>query len=174
MESTFGRPYQRDFRHRERKFQFRLNRNSVNMEYDGISLNWSLAHSATIVSVLINGNCVSGKKLLSCGKTVLFSSYEPPDGIDNRLLNVTKYSLQCRKPSKDDQITNPCKAALAPCLFDVETDPCEQYNIAHVFPNTTEMLMSKIRKYNESAVQSIVLRPDPRAKGTGLIQPWIL
>ncbi|RWS27632.1 arylsulfatase B-like protein [Leptotrombidium deliense] len=48
--------------------------------------------------------------------------------------------------------TTNCKPHQEPCLFDIDTDPCEYNNVAHIYPDIATKLWKKILKYNETAV----------------------
>lgn len=56
---------------------------------------------------------------------------------------------------------HPCLPLDAPCLFNIEQDPCEYNNLAEKFPNITEDLVSLLNWYNATAVTPLNTPPDP-------------
>ena len=68
-----------------------------------------------------------------------------------------------------------CDYDSEPCLYDVIQDPCEYRNIAGENPFIVDFLLAKLSRFNQTALPSIGLPPDPRAKAAvndGLCQPW--
>ena len=77
-----------------------------------------------------------------------------------------------------DALTN-CNIAIAPCLFDLDKDPCEYNNLASVMPEKVTELLEGLARYNATAV------PTPLTKGRtvdknsypiyhcGVWGPWI-
>ncbi|XP_055904623.1 arylsulfatase B-like [Eupeodes corollae] len=56
-----------------------------------------------------------------------------------------------------------CEPAIAPCLFDIEKDPCEMYNIAAEHPHIIAELEADVEYYRQSAVEIAWLPGDPLA-----------
>ncbi|KAJ1528578.1 hypothetical protein ONE63_006982 [Megalurothrips usitatus] len=56
-----------------------------------------------------------------------------------------------------------CKPLLAPCLFNVATDPCERRNLANRFPAVLQHLRQMLRDVNSTAVPPGNLPWDPKA-----------
>ena len=55
----------------------------------------------------------------------------------------------------------PCLPLKAPCLFDIERDPCEYNNLAEKFPDNLKDLISLLNWYNSTAVAALNTPPDP-------------
>lgn len=45
-----------------------------------------------------------------------------------------------------------CKPLIAPCLFNVQQDPCEENNLANEFPTILKKLQEEIKKFNDTAI----------------------
>ncbi|GFG35010.1 hypothetical protein Cfor_01113 [Coptotermes formosanus] len=56
-----------------------------------------------------------------------------------------------------------CKPLIAPCLFNIRNDPCEQNNLADMYPETLQLLEVSINEINATAVPPSNLAWDPRA-----------
>ena len=62
------------------------------------------------------------------------------------------------------------------CLFDLTNDPCEQTNLAAVYPDVLARLQEKLKVYNSTAVPSNYVAVDPAAKPSlwgGWWVPWL-
>ncbi|XP_048480807.1 arylsulfatase I isoform X2 [Plutella xylostella] len=46
----------------------------------------------------------------------------------------------------------PCEPLQAPCLFNVQEDPCEMRNLAEEYPEVQHMLLSRLQEFNRTAV----------------------
>ncbi|XP_022829572.1 arylsulfatase B [Spodoptera litura] len=57
---------------------------------------------------------------------------------------------------------NECKPLKAPCLFDIQEDPCELKNLADEKPDILQALMSELERINATAVPPNNLDLDPR------------
>ncbi|KAF8783391.1 Arylsulfatase B like protein [Argiope bruennichi] len=68
-----------------------------------------------------------------------------------------------------------CKPKEASCLFDIEDDPCEHYNLAEQYPEVTEQLEASIDKYRHLAKSPGAKPPeldaDPKLHGNAWM-PW--
>lgn len=110
------------------------------------------------------------------GSLVIFR-YEPEGGLDVSLIIDTPGALICDQTAAlGEKQRSPCDAAIAPCLFDVVTDPCEFRNLAEERPDMVGFLYEKIREFNRTALPSDNLPLDPRAKAAlndFLIQPYL-
>ncbi|PSN50829.1 hypothetical protein C0J52_03242 [Blattella germanica] len=56
-----------------------------------------------------------------------------------------------------------CKPLQAPCLFNIRSDPCEQNNLASVYPEILQLLEMSLIEINATAVPPSNLPWDPRA-----------
>lgn len=72
----------------------------------------------------------------------------------------------CSHRSSNDSA--PCFPLKKPCLFNIEEDPCERYNLAEREPELLKDLLDLLRKVNETAVPPGNLPLDPQ----GLPQRW--
>jgi len=54
-----------------------------------------------------------------------------------------------------------CLPLEAPCLFDIETDPCEYHNLASKEPELVQELLDLIQWYNSTAVPPLNTPADP-------------
>lgn len=89
-------------------------------------------------------------------------------------LSFTPLQINC-KGTPGMEIT-PCNPQVAPCLFDVVADPCEQDNLAATNPDMVAFLTAKVAAYNETAVpperKSIDPASDPRLWNNDWV-PWL-
>ncbi|XP_078346473.1 arylsulfatase B-like isoform X1 [Oculina patagonica] len=69
----------------------------------------------------------------------------------------------------------PAECREKPCLFNIEEDPCEYYNVAEIYPDVMEKLLSVLEKYKGTMVpprnKPIDKAADPNAHG-GVWTPW--
>ncbi len=70
----------------------------------------------------------------------------------------SKAEVVCGEKSPD---AIPCLPLIAPCLFDIERDPCEYNNLAGKLPDITEELLNLLNRYNSTAVTPLNTPPDP-------------
>lgn len=61
-----------------------------------------------------------------------------------------------RKPEATD-----CAPLQAPCLFNIEEDPCEFDNLAGKYPKVVADMVDLLYWYNSTAVQPLNTPPDP-------------
>lgn len=62
------------------------------------------------------------------------------------------------------------------CLFDLETDPCEQSDVANVFPKVVNKLEQLLDFYKTSAISDLPLIPDLNSNPdifNGIWSNWI-
>ncbi|GIY78948.1 hypothetical protein CDAR_546921 [Caerostris darwini] len=68
-----------------------------------------------------------------------------------------------------------CKPKEAPCLFDIDDDPCEYFNIAEQYPEVVEQLQFAINRYRTAEKppggQPPDLAADPKLHGN-VWKPW--
>jgi arylsulfatase B len=64
-------------------------------------------------------------------------------------------------PSTD--ITGVCQPSVSPCLFDVEADPCEYFDLAADLPEVLEQLQLRLAYYNSTVVHPRNKDGDPAA-----------
>lgn len=102
-----------------------------------------------VASVL---NSLAGKAISSLG---LMPTY---DQIHLLRLNATVSCL----PFKELLLRGvSCHPLTSPCLFNVKDDPCEESNVASLYPNILKTLLDQLEKYNKSAVPPGNLPLDP-------------
>ncbi|KAK2584631.1 hypothetical protein KPH14_006980 [Odynerus spinipes] len=65
-------------------------------------------------------------------------------------------------PPKNDTLPA-CKPLVAPCLFNVQQDPCEDNNLANKLPTILKKLQEEIKKLNATAIPAGNLPWDDRA-----------
>jgi hypothetical protein len=56
-----------------------------------------------------------------------------------------------------------CKPLEQPCLFNIDADPCEHYNLAEKFPHILDSLVLRLEELNKTAIPAGNLPLDPRA-----------
>ncbi|XP_034947347.1 arylsulfatase B-like isoform X2 [Chelonus insularis] len=56
-----------------------------------------------------------------------------------------------------------CRPQMAPCLFNIQKDPCEFNNLAVEHSEMLEKLKKELRRWNETAVPPRKVKSDPRA-----------
>ncbi|KAG8183894.1 hypothetical protein JTE90_002463 [Oedothorax gibbosus] len=76
------------------------------------------------------------------------------------------------KPKPVNALNN-CKPARRPCLFNVEEDPCEFYNLADAKPEILTKLLKRLSQYNETAVPPGNKPLDPRSNPKYYNYHWV-
>lgn len=71
--------------------------------------------------------------------------------------------VKCGADSDGDRAGPSCKPLLAPCLFNVATDPCERRNLAGRFPAVLQHVKQILHDINATAVPPGNLPWDPKA-----------
>jgi arylsulfatase B len=79
-------------------------------------------------------------------------------GTQNLYQQLLDAEISCGERPVD---AHPCLPLDAPCLFDIEQDPCEYNNLAEKMPHITEDLLSLLSWYNSTAVAPLNTSPDP-------------
>ncbi|OQV16695.1 Arylsulfatase B [Hypsibius exemplaris] len=101
--------------------------------------------------------------------------YDPEGGFHaNYVVPNAPGALACADKKTAEIVA--CDAVAMPCLFDIEMDPCEYWNIAAERTDIVDYMMDLIRAFNETALPSNNLPQDPRAAAglnNGLVQPWL-
>ena len=69
----------------------------------------------------------------------------------------------------------PAECREQPCLFNIEDDPCEYYNVAEKYPDVMKKLLSVLENYKKTMVpprnKPLDKAADPNAHG-GVWTPW--
>ncbi|XP_055855436.1 arylsulfatase B-like [Episyrphus balteatus] len=73
-------------------------------------------------------------------------------------------------PSRLESYT--CDPALSPCLFDIERDPCEMYNIAAEHPFLVKDLEADVEYYRKGAVAAAWMPGDPKGNPAFYNNTW--
>jgi hypothetical protein len=81
--------------------------------------------------------------------------------------NQNLANLEC-KPVEEI----PCNAFQAPCLFNLDDDPCEKRNVAEEEPEIVEFLQEVIKEYNKTAVPPIRMWDDPESAPSNWGYVW--
>nr|CAH7753973.1 unnamed protein product [Callosobruchus chinensis] len=68
-------------------------------------------------------------------------------------------NVKCNTSEQDEVI---CKPLEKPCLFHIETDPCEKINLADKYPEKLRHLLNILEQYNRTALPPENLPLDPR------------
>ena len=103
-----------------------------------------------------------------------FAPENTDGGKDKNWRKWTPASVSCSYPA--GQEITPCLPWKKDCLFDLTSDPCEQNNIASVYPTMLRYLQQKIRLYNATAVPPQMAPFDPAASADlwdGWAVPWL-
>lgn len=86
-----------------------------------------------------------------------------------------KSTLNCTVPTN----STPCDPMISskPCLFDLETDPCERNNLANSHPDVLLEMLDLVKKYEATLVPQLnkpadVEGSDPR-KFNNTWSPWL-
>lgn len=88
-------------------------------------------------------------------------------------LNLTRMGeMQHAAEFTCDQTTSKqisCNPYETPCLFNVEEDPCELYNVADRYPNIVDRLLHLVDEYNKTAISPMprVAHPEAFPKNHG-------
>ncbi|XP_026738978.1 arylsulfatase I [Trichoplusia ni] len=78
--------------------------------------------------------------------------------------NITLDIREAATIKCDDSIPiTACKPLVAPCLYNVDTDPCERNNLANEKPDILQMMLSELEKVNQTALPPNSKEPDPLA-----------
>lgn len=84
---------------------------------------------------------------------------------------VTELKVKCQN---DEDPAFRCD--LRPCLFDIKQDPCEQINLADIFPDLHREMVKHLGTYEMLAKPPLNIPEDPRADPSlhrGVWGPWI-
>lgn len=73
------------------------------------------------------------------------SGWYKPEGID---VNKVNFTVKC---AKMDHSLPPCNKLTSPCLYDLDSDPCEYNNIAHKFPQIVKDLHTELLEFAGAA-----------------------
>lgn len=87
--------------------------------------------------------------------------------MDPSLITDGPGTLRCA-----DAPGTPCNPNVAPCLFNVVTDPCERNDVAADYPQVVVLMMDKVRVYNSSPLP--IVHRCVRRKSRGTISQWSL
>ncbi|KAK9875794.1 hypothetical protein WA026_009584 [Henosepilachna vigintioctopunctata] len=66
-----------------------------------------------------------------------------------------------------------CKPKDEPCLFKIDSDPCEKVNVAKRYPDVVEVLEKKLQNYNQTALPPGNLPRDPRGYPEHWDYAWV-
>lgn len=83
-----------------------------------------------------------------------------PDHI-RELREKATISCSTERNTNEARFSN-CKPLIAPCLFNIEADPCETNNLADKFPDILLQLSKELRMENTTAVPPANIPIDPR------------
>ena len=82
--------------------------------------------------------------------------------------------VDCGERPRD--VLSICDPSSAPCLFDLDKDPCEYNNLASVMPEKVVELLQRLSEYNATAVPTQDYPEDPEGLPIyhcGTFGPWI-
>ncbi|XP_055353930.1 arylsulfatase B-like isoform X2 [Paramacrobiotus metropolitanus] len=100
--------------------------------------------------------------------------FEPEDGLNTSYINADLPAVVRCDPPEPSNID--CNRHTAPCLFDLERDPCERNNIAKHYPDVVKLMLDKLHKYNATGVHPLPPPQDPLGLPALLgdvIRPWL-
>ena len=69
-----------------------------------------------------------------------------------------------------------CRPALAPCLYNIASDPCEYNNVASEYPEVVKKLLDRLAYFNSTAVPPLNVPADPKgypSNNNFAWQPWV-
>ncbi|CAH2000847.1 unnamed protein product [Acanthoscelides obtectus] len=119
--------------------------------YDGIWDYWygpdGRNHTYNVSSV---GNSAVGQVLRDLNMSTSSQKIEELRRAANVVCNVT------------EEAEVVCKPLERPCLFHIETDPCEKVNLADKYPEKLQQLLDILERYNRTALPPENLPLDPR------------
>ena len=121
---------------------------------------------------------ISGQTTGGCDAALDSDTSEIPSLISaalNRKFHTgTPIVVDCGERPQD-VLTN-CDPSIAPCLFDLDKDPCEYNNLASLMPERVKELLDQLDAYNTTAVLPMYSPNDFDAFPTfhcGIWSPWI-
>ena len=80
---------------------------------------------------------------------------------ENQIKNLRKQAtLSCNVPSKE---ISPCKPLNEPCIFDLESDPCETHNLYNMKKDILGVLEAEMSQYMAAMVAPCNRRADTMA-----------
>ncbi|KAK4886995.1 hypothetical protein RN001_003266 [Aquatica leii] len=97
--------------------------------------------------------CSAGKALSNISEIATESTIKSLRG---------KAEINCPKYKEDNVSATVCKPLNAPCLFNIEKDPCEKNNLAQEYPNILNDLQSRLDFWKKTAVPPGNLPLDPK------------
>ncbi|XP_020620379.1 arylsulfatase I-like [Orbicella faveolata] len=115
-------------------------------------------------------------KLINTSASTARSGWYPRPGLtdSSRSFSNTTLKNAIVNCSGEPPVT-PAECREKPCLFNIEDDPCEYYNVAEKYPDVMKKLLSILEKYKKSMVppryKPIDEAADPNAHG-GVWTPW--
>lgn len=113
-------------------------------------------HAADGLQVHGNGLIVAGWKLVQLGPTrpADEAGWHPPPGQD---VATTKYTLGCDLAQQPAEPANGSVWCVdAPCLFHVDTDPCEYRDVSSAHPAIVARLTTRLAQLQATAVPPVV------------------
>ena len=122
------------------------------------------------------------------------AGWYPPPGLT---WNYTRFTVSCDRPpaTSEADLLRQCSVA-SPCLFNITSDPCEQYDLAEQRPGDVQRLQERMAAYRRTAVLPwvnfgyhdprsdpalhgpvVLMRPRPTGGGPtayqGVWKPWL-
>lgn len=81
----------------------------------------------------------------------------------------TEATINCVKNQTTETICRPLEEL---CIFNINTDPCEQNNVAKEYPEILQRLLARLEAYNDTAVPPSNLPLDPNANPRFFDNVW--
>lgn len=105
----------------------------------------------------------SGRALISVANAI-FLPWATEYEIKTRRYQAT---IRCDTSTWDERVSSNVDCRSSPCLFNLETDPCERNNLAKIYPIITSQLYDVLKFHRTSLVPQInqpvdALRANPK------------
>ena len=148
----------------------RVKNMKIIFDFQGSNKDWYVPPQNQPVQMTGNPNCTENQILATeSDLPTLISNVLGHDFHTGSLIVV-----DCGERPRD--VLSICDPSSAPCLFDLDRDPCEYNNLASVMPEKVVELLQRLSEYNGTAVPTQDYPEDPRGLPIyhcGTFGPWI-
>lgn len=91
-----------------------------------------------------------------------------------KIVSLTRAAqVHCDPVPDETKNLNRCDPSKGGCLFDLQKDECEYYNVASVYPKTFSLMKSFLEKYKEKMVPSLHKPTDPNCDPKYFNNTWV-
>lgn len=100
-----------------------------------------------------------------------WQSIRGPTTVDGSLVNhVSRLRSAAKVECANRPSPSPCR--LSYCLFDLETDPCEEQDVSKLYPEIVQKLRTRLDSYRDKLVPQTAFVLDPEANPEKFNYTW--